>query len=72
MTMQRLVPARAYGLFGAATTIIYMMAMFGFSNTLYSLALSTAERAISTHAGNTPLASTLSSLTRLLTRRLNA
>ena len=72
MTMHRLLPKRAYSLFGAATTLIYMMAMFGVNNTLYSLALSSMERAITSHAATSPLASTLSSATRLLTRRINS
>ena len=72
MTMHRILPKRAYSLFGAATTVIYMMAMFGINNTLYSLALSTVERIITTHAATSPLAPALSNLSRLLSRRYSA
>lgn len=44
MTLYRTVLGRAYRMLGAGTTVIYMMAMFGINNTLYSMALSTLPR----------------------------
>lgn len=71
MNMHRSLTTRAYSLFGAATTVIYMMAMFGVNNTLYSLGLSALERAITNCAAGTPVASALSHLSRLMSRRFS-
>lgn len=71
MTLYRTITRRAYSIIGAATTIVYMMSMFGINNTLYSLALSFIERLIGPHLTASPFTAMLSNLPRI-NRRFNS